>query len=159
MQCLRTLVPEHLISFCTVQLRTLYAARSLTALCLSMTSLQALGSFPASGAPWSSAMPHPSEGIGRQQQVGNCRLKVVVQSSTSFGCWLSPNQTSFSGAVLRKTAEGLHVLYLKLVVSLFFVCSLVSLCSSTPNKRQRSSKSWRYFPCSVCPGNASWRGR
>ena len=48
-----------LISFCTVQLRTLwrlfFPLRPL---------VQTLGSCPASGAPWSSAMP-PSLGRGR----------------------------------------------------------------------------------------------
>ena len=48
-----------LISFCTVQLRTLCATHSLATLCLSI-----LGSCLASGAPWSSAMP-PSLGRGR----------------------------------------------------------------------------------------------
>ena len=52
------------ISFCTVQLRTLYAAHSLVTLCLSTTSGPDPGSWPASGAPWSSAMP-PSLGRGR----------------------------------------------------------------------------------------------
>ena len=53
-----------LISFCTVQLRTLCAACSLATLCLSLRLVQALGSCPASGAPWSSAML-PSLGRGR----------------------------------------------------------------------------------------------
>ena len=52
------------ISFCTVQLRTLYVAHSLVTLCLSTTSGPDPGSWPASGAPWSSAMP-PSLGRGR----------------------------------------------------------------------------------------------
>ena len=63
LQRLRTLVPGHLISFCTVQLRTLSAARSLVSVLL-RPLVQALGSCPASGAPWSSAMP-PSLGRGR----------------------------------------------------------------------------------------------
>ena len=51
-----------LISFCTVQLRTLCAARSLATHCLLLPPLvQALGSCPASGASWCSAIPHPSE--------------------------------------------------------------------------------------------------
>ena len=53
-----------LISFCTVQLQTLCTAHSLATLCLCTTSGQTLGSCPASGAPWSSAMP-PSLGRGR----------------------------------------------------------------------------------------------
>ena len=52
-----------LISFCTVQLRTLCAAHSLVTLCLSTTSGPVLGRCPTSGAPWSSAMP-PSFGMG-----------------------------------------------------------------------------------------------
>ena len=51
-----------LISFCTVQLRTLCTARSLVTIFLRPLAL-ALGSCPASGAPWSSAMPHPLEGV------------------------------------------------------------------------------------------------
>ena len=53
-----------LISFCTVQLWTLCAAR-LQRLPISLRSLvQALERCPACGAPRSSAMPHPSKGIG-----------------------------------------------------------------------------------------------
>ena len=51
-----------LISWCSVQLRNLCAARSFRSLCLSTTSGAGTGSCPASGAQWSSAMP-PS--IGR----------------------------------------------------------------------------------------------
>ena len=50
-----------LISSCTVQLRTLCAARSLATLCSLRPLVQALGSCLASGAPWSPAMP-PSLG-------------------------------------------------------------------------------------------------
>ena len=53
-----------LISLCTVQLRTLCAAHSLATLCLCTTSGPDPGNCPASGAPWSSAMP-PSLGRGR----------------------------------------------------------------------------------------------
>ena len=49
-----------LISFCTVQLRTLYVAHSLATL---RPLVQTLGSCAASGAPWSSAMP-PSHARG-----------------------------------------------------------------------------------------------
>ena len=48
-----------LISFCAVHPRTICAARSLATL-----SLRPLGSCPAFGVPWSSAMP-PSLGTGR----------------------------------------------------------------------------------------------
>ena len=47
-----------------ILLRTVCAARSLATLCLFTTSGPDPGSFPASGAPWSSAMP-PSLGRGR----------------------------------------------------------------------------------------------
>ena len=64
LQHLWTLVPGYL-SFCTVQLRTICAARSSVTLCLSLRPLiQALGSCPVSEAPWSSAMPS-SIGRGR----------------------------------------------------------------------------------------------
>ena len=53
-----------LISFCTAQLRTLCVARSLAVFCLSTTYVPRPGSFPASGAPWSSAI-NPSLGRGR----------------------------------------------------------------------------------------------
>ena len=53
-----------LISFCTVQLRTLCAAHSLATLCLSTTSGPNPGKLPVFWAPWSSAMP-PSLGRGR----------------------------------------------------------------------------------------------
>ena len=58
-----------LISFCTVQLRTLCAAHSLA------TLVQALGSCPASGTPWSSAMP-PSLGRGRVNN-NNTKKKIL----------------------------------------------------------------------------------
>ena len=54
---------EPLISFCTVQLRPLRATHSLATLCLSTTSGPTLENCPASGAPWSPAMP-PSLGRG-----------------------------------------------------------------------------------------------
>ena len=53
-----------LISFCTIQLRTLCAAHCLATLCLLRPLVQALGSCPASGDPWSSAIP-PSLRRGR----------------------------------------------------------------------------------------------
>ena len=53
-----------LISFCTVQLRTLCAAHSLAILCLYTTSGPDPGELPGFWAPWSSAMP-PSLGRGR----------------------------------------------------------------------------------------------
>ena len=53
-----------LISFCTAQLQTFCAAHSLATLCLSTISGPDIGSCPASGAPWSSAMP-PSLRKGR----------------------------------------------------------------------------------------------
>ena len=48
----------------------LFAPLALCRLSVSLRALvQALKSCPPSGAPWSSAMPHPSEGIRKQQQV------------------------------------------------------------------------------------------
>ena len=47
----------HLISLCTVQLRTLCAARSLAALCLSTISGPGPGELPSFWAPWYSLMP------------------------------------------------------------------------------------------------------
>ena len=50
-----------LISFCTVQLRTLCVQLALWRLSVSLRPLvQALESCPDLGIPWSSAMPHPS---------------------------------------------------------------------------------------------------
>ena len=50
-----------LISFCTVQLRTLCAAHSLGLSVSLRPQVQALGCCPASGAPWSSATPRSLE--------------------------------------------------------------------------------------------------
>ena len=63
---LRTLFPGHLSFHSALSSYGLCPARSLANLCLStMSVVQALASCPASGAPWSSAMPpHPSEGVG-----------------------------------------------------------------------------------------------
>ena len=58
-----------LISFCTVQLRTVCAAHSLATVYLSTTTGPDRGELPASGAPSSSAMPPiPRKGSGKQQQ-------------------------------------------------------------------------------------------
>ena len=58
-----------LISFCTVQLRTLCPAHSLMILCLSTTSGPGHGEFPGFWGTWSSAMPPiPWKGSGNQQQ-------------------------------------------------------------------------------------------
>ena len=66
-----------LISFCTVQLRTLCAAHSLASLCLSMTSGPDPGELPGF---WGSMVfrhaPIPRKGSGNQQQEN--RRKVVV---------------------------------------------------------------------------------
>ena len=58
-----------LISFCTVQLRTLSAAHSLATLCLSTTSVPDPGELPGF---WGSMVfchaPIPRKGLGKQQQ-------------------------------------------------------------------------------------------
>ena len=65
LQRLRTLVPGHLSSHSTLSSYGLFAPLTLWRLSVSLQSLvQALGSCPASEAPWSSAMP-PSLGSGR----------------------------------------------------------------------------------------------
>ena len=70
-----------LISFCTVQLQTLCAACSLATLCLSRPLIQALGSCPASGAPWSSAMLQSH----RRGRVATTTIAVIQNSSSCFG--------------------------------------------------------------------------
>ena len=58
-----------LISFCTVQLRTLYAAHSLATLCLSTTSGPHPGELPGFwGSMVSRHAPIPRKGSGNQQQ-------------------------------------------------------------------------------------------
>ena len=58
-----------LISFCTVQLRTLYAAHSLATLCLSTTSGSDLGELPDFlGSLDFCHAPIPRKGSGKQQQ-------------------------------------------------------------------------------------------
>ena len=82
-----------LISFCTVQLRTLCAAHSLATLCLFPTSGPGLGELPGF---WGSMVfrhtPITRKGSGKQQQQQarlsapiNSRLNVVVRSPTLFG--------------------------------------------------------------------------
>ena len=80
-----------LISFCTVQLRTLCAAHSLATLCLSMTS----------GAPWSSAMP-PSLGRGR---VNNNNNKVFVIKK-KFHCKPPKMNKNFCGEYFSQDNIG-----------------------------------------------------
>ena len=68
MQRLWTLVPGHLSSqFCTVQLRTLFAAHFLATLCLSTTSGPDLGKLP--GFMVFRHAPIPRKGSGKQQQL------------------------------------------------------------------------------------------
>ena len=65
LQRLRTLVPGHLSSHSALSSYRLFAPLTLWRLSVSLRPLvQTLGSCPASGAPWSSAMP-PSLGRGR----------------------------------------------------------------------------------------------
>ena len=65
MQRLRTPVPGHLSSHSALSSYGVFASSALWQFSVSLRPLsQALGSFPTSGAPWSSAMP-PSLGRGR----------------------------------------------------------------------------------------------
>ena len=73
-----------LISFCTVQLRILCSTHFLTTLCLLTTSVQAVGSSPASEAPWSSAMP-PS--LGRVRIINNNNSKMPSIHTTFSYCY------------------------------------------------------------------------
>ena len=75
LQRLQTLVPGHLSSHSALSSYGLFASLTLWRLSVSLRPLvQALGSFPASGAPWSSAMP-PSLGRGR-----------VINNNNISGC-------------------------------------------------------------------------
>ena len=77
MQRLWTLVPGHLSSHSALSSYGLFAPLSLWRLSVSLRPLvQTLGSCPASGAPWSSAMP-PSPGRGRVTNNNNKELKAV----------------------------------------------------------------------------------
>ena len=72
-----------LISFCAVQLRTLYASHSLATLCLSTTSGPDPGELPGFWAPRSSTMP-PSLGRGRVSNNNNrTRKDLMLRSSRS----------------------------------------------------------------------------
>ena len=63
--CSASLVPGHLSSHSALSSYGLFAPLTLWRLSVSVRSLaQTVGSCWASEAPWSSAMPHPSEGVG-----------------------------------------------------------------------------------------------
>ena len=85
-----------LISFCTIQLRTICAAHSLATLCLCATSGPGPGHFPASGAP----CPHPSKGVGQQQQHINM-LKKFKHFFSHSTFWGSPNAVLGVGYCLK----------------------------------------------------------
>ena len=69
MQRLRTPVPGHFSPHFALPSYELFAPFALWRLSVSLQPLvHALMSCLASGAPWSSAMPHSSEGVGKQQQ-------------------------------------------------------------------------------------------
>ena len=76
-----------LISFCTVQLRTLCAAHSLATLCLSTTSGSDPGELPGF---WGSMVfrhaPIPRKGSGKQHTITNTINGPPTHSSTFAGC-------------------------------------------------------------------------
>ena len=55
---------DPLVSLCTVQLRTLYAAHSLATICLSTTSCPSPRNFPGFWGSMVPPCPHPSKGVG-----------------------------------------------------------------------------------------------
>ena len=71
-----------LISFCTIQLQTLCAARSLATLCLCTTSGPGPGEFPSF---WGSMVFHhafnPQKGSGKQQQRENITICDTLTTS------------------------------------------------------------------------------
>ena len=73
------------ISFCTVQLRTLFAAHSLATLCLCTTSGPDPGELPGL---WGSMVfrhaPIPWKGSGNQQQQQICFHAIVLVQSNKF---------------------------------------------------------------------------
>ena len=65
LQHLWTLIPGHLLSHSALSSYRPFVLLALWQLFFSLRSLvQVLGSCLASGAPWSSDMPHPSKGVG-----------------------------------------------------------------------------------------------
>ena len=85
LQRLRTLVPEHLSFHPALSRYELFSPLDFCRLCVSLRPLvQALESCPASGAPWSSAMP-PSVGRGRvtatTRPITNC-LQMQINRHT-----------------------------------------------------------------------------
>ena len=75
---LQTLVPGHLSSLSALSSYGLFAPLTLWRLSVSVRPLiQTLGSCPASGAPWSSAMP-PSLGRGRVTNNNNNNIDLSI---------------------------------------------------------------------------------
>ena len=94
-----------LISFCTVQLRTLCAAHSLATLCLCMTSGPDPGELPGF---WGSMVfrhaPIPRKGSGNQQQQQAKQLDVtniITREIAPSHEIISPPNSSFSEIVKR----------------------------------------------------------
>ena len=112
MQRLRTLVPGHFSSHSALSSYGLFAPLTLWRLSVFLRPLvQTLRSFPASGAPWSSAMPR-SLGRGRVNNnnsnnllislINLCTLlRSVVGSSSNFSNCSSPRKSAsvFAGCL------------------------------------------------------------
>ena len=77
LQRLRTLVPGHLSSHSARSSDGLFAPLALLVTLSLQPPVQALGRFPASGAPWSSAMP-PSLGRGRITTTTTTNVKRIL---------------------------------------------------------------------------------
>ena len=144
-----------LISFCTVQLRTLCAAHSLATLCLFMTSGPDPGELPGF---WGSMVfryaPIPRKGSGKQQQEkqkmdANTRLhrKMTVNESKtthSFYCF-SGRATTTNIPFQTPTVVCHHVCVPMFLVSFLHSFDVLmeafsfALCSLFPDLRESSN--------------------
>ena len=141
---------SHLILHCSA---TDSAPLAFWRLSVSLRSLvHTLGSCPASGTPWSSAMPPiPRKGSGnihQQQQQGPSYPGHSLRTNHFFAA-LSMNDR-------RREAPS----EIGRLISLFSCLSLtrlfILLVQMSGNVHLNPSS---IFPCSVCAGNMTWRGR
>ena len=175
-----------LISFCTVQLRTLCAAHSLATLCLSMTSGPDPGELPGFwGSMFFRHAPIPRKGSGNQQQQELC----LHQSTAASTWWCGPRPRlgwvemavgltegpSYPGhspfifslcCPLNDRRRAAHSIFkIGRLFSLFlFSCLTLALLRLLILLLLLMSGNvylnpGPIFPCSVCAGNVTWRGK
>ena len=128
-----------LISFCTVQLRTLCAAHSLATLCLFMTSGPDPGEFPGF---WGSMVfrhaPIPRKGSGKQQQQQQHLLNELEHLKTIHVANLGQKTLSPFDLLNRLHTLKIDTLFPNVLIMLRIFCTL----PVTVAQAERSFSPW-----------------